>query len=65
MDMITGEKKSYAVKLFDKKPQGILSYKVDSNAVGKECLRVLSRSHNIENAGSESDKSVYVSYYTK
>lgn len=55
--------REYGIRLVDKKPTSGTSYKVGSNAIGIEALRVLSKRHKIENGGSESNKSLYIVFY--
>jgi ribosomal protein S15P/S13E len=54
----------YGLKLVSKKPKNVPSYKVGSNAIGIESLRLISKKHNIENGGSENEKSTYIVFYT-
>jgi hypothetical protein len=57
--------KEYFVKLYDKSPEEATSYKVASNAVGKEAIRNLTRKHEINDGGSESETSEFISFYSK
>jgi len=53
----------YYVRLFDVAPENSSSYKVNSNSIGLECIRVLTKNHTILDGGSESEKSTYLSFY--
>jgi hypothetical protein len=61
----TKPKKKFYVKLYDNPPPNQASYKVSSNEIGLESIRNIARKHNnVFDEGSESDKSLYVSYYS-
>lgn len=57
--------KKYGVKLIKIKPKTGTYYKVGSNAIGQEAIRVLCKNHNIENGGSETNDSLYIAFYSE
>ena len=54
----------YYVRLYDVAPHNSSSYKVNSNSIGLECIRVLTKNHGISDGGSESENSSYISFYS-
>ena len=65
IDIDRGLRKKYFVRLYDNAPEKATCYKVGSNAIGLEAIRNLTRKHQIEDAGSESDNSTYISFYSE
>ena len=63
LDRDTNIERIYYVKLQDK-AEGY-SYEVASNAIGLEAIRVLTYKHNIKDGGSESENSLFISFYSE
>lgn len=55
-------KRKYFVRLYDNQPQAV-SIELESHAIALEAKRLLVFKHMIEDGGTESDKSKYLSFY--
>lgn len=64
LDLDAKIERKYFLRLYDNKPDN-LSITLNSHAMGLEAKRRLLFHHKIEDGGAESDKAIYLSFYTE